>query len=302
MTPFQFPQWLFTWWKHFGNGQLQVLVFREKNEIVGIVPCFRHSWNGLRQMTLIGSGISDYLEPAINSAHCPAILNHLRNHLEADLEWDVCDWQDLSAKTPLAGLRSNGNFKLIASPDVSCTEIRLTGNFDEFRSALPKNLKRNLRRYREKADAIGSLRFEIAKDTHPELMNALVELHTAKWQKRGEPGMIQANGSAEFLSDVAREFAARNMLRFFSLRFQTKIVALIVAFQFRKTVFGYLSAFDPEYEALGFGRTLLSEALRHCYEAGYEAWNFLRGEEPYKFWWGAQVIPKCRVRLTRTSG
>ena len=114
--------------------------------------------------------------------------------------------------------------------------------------------------------------------------------------------MIQANGSAEFLCDVARKFACRDMLRFFSLRFRDQIAALILAFPYGNTMFGYLSAFDPEHEALGLGRTLLFEAIRYCYQNGYRAWNFLRGDEPYKFWWGAQVIPKCRVRLIRAKG
>jgi CelD/BcsL family acetyltransferase involved in cellulose biosynthesis len=302
VTPFQLPQWLLTWWAHFGNGQLHVLVFRQKDVIVGIVPCFRHQWNGLRQITLIGSGISDYLEPAIDLQYCPAILDCLRTHLEADMDWDVCDWQDLSANTPLSGLRSGGQFKLGANPDVSCSEIRLTGTFDEFRNARPKDLKRNLRRYRKKAEAIGNLQFEVVKEAHPESMQALVELHSAKWERRGEAGMIQANGSAEFLCEVARKFASRDMLRIFSLRFQRRIVSVIVAFSYENTMFGYLSAFDPENESLGFGRTLLFEAIRYCYENGYKAWNFLRGDEPYKFWWGAQVIPKCRIRLIRTTG
>ncbi len=301
LTPFQLPQWLLTWWAHFGNGQLHVLVFREQDAIVGIVPCFRHHWNGWRQLTLIGSGISDYLEPALHPQHCAAILDRLRLHLEADLDWDVCDWQDLSVNTPLVGLETNGNFELTTSPEVCCSEIPLKGTFEEFRNARPKDLKRNLRRYRQKAEAMGRLQFEVVKEADAKSMKALVELHTAKWQQRGEPGMIQANGSAEFLCDVAREFAARDMLRFFSLHFEGRTVALIVAFPYGKTMFGYLSAFDPQHEALGFGRTLLFEALRYCYEHGYEAWNFLRGDEPYKFWWGAQVIPKCRVRLTRAD-
>jgi CelD/BcsL family acetyltransferase involved in cellulose biosynthesis len=302
ITPFQLPQWLLTWWRHFGNGQLHVLVFHEKDAMVGIVPCFRHQWNGLRQLTLIGSGISDYLEPAIDSHHCPAILDRLRIHLEADMDWDVCDWQDLSSNTPLIALKSDGKFESAASSDISCSEIRLSGTFEEFRNARPKDLKRNLRRYRTKAEALGNLRFEVAKEANPELMRALVDLHGAKWERRGEPGMIEANGSAEFLCEIAREFASRNMLRIFSLHFDGRIVAVIVAFSYEKRMFGYLSAFDPEHESLGFGRTLLFEALRYCYDNGYEAWNFLRGDEPYKFWWGAQLIPKSRVRLTRTNG
>jgi CelD/BcsL family acetyltransferase involved in cellulose biosynthesis len=302
ITPFQLPQWLLTWWTHFGNGKLHVLVFREKDAMVGIVPCFRHQWNGLRQMTLIGSGISDYLEPAIDPQHCPAILHRLRDHLQAEMDWGICDWQDLSIDTPLRGLRSEGNFDLASTADLPCSEIRLEGTFDEFRNARPKDLKRNLRRYKEKAEAVGHVHFEVVKKTQPELIKALIDLHDAKWQKRGEPGMIQANGSAEFLCDVANKFAPGDMLRFFSLRFRDQIAAIILAFPYGSTMFGYLSAFDPKHEALGLGRTLLLEAIRYCYQNGYQAWNFLRGDEPYKFWWGAQVIPKCRVRLIRTNG
>jgi CelD/BcsL family acetyltransferase involved in cellulose biosynthesis len=302
VTPFQLPQWLLTWWRHFGNGQLHVLVFREKDAMVGIVPCFRHKWNGLRQMTLIGSGISDYLEPAIDPQSCPAILNCLGDHLEAEMDWDICDWQDLSIDTPLRGLESEGNFELTSASDLPCSEIRLEGTFDEFQNARPKDLKRNLRRYGKKAEATGSVHFEVVKEARPELIKALIDLHDAKWQRRGEPGMIQANGSAEFLCEVVCKFARGDMLRFFSLRFRDQIAAIILAFPYGSTMFGYLSAFDPEHEALGFGRTLLLEAIRYCYQNGYGAWNFLRGDEPYKFWWGAQIIPKCRVRLIRANG
>ncbi|MGI9071670.1 MAG: GNAT family N-acetyltransferase [Bryobacteraceae bacterium] len=302
ITPFQLPQWLLSWWMHFGNGQLHVLVFRENDAIVGLVPCFRHQWNGLRQMTLIGSGISDYLEPAIDPQHRPAILQHLRGHLKAEMDWDICDWQDLSVDTPLRGLAPQGKFELASTSDVPCSEIRLAGTFDEFQNARPKDLKRNLRRYRKKAEAMGSAQFEVVKEGQPELIKALIDLHDAKWQRRGEPGMIQANGSAEFLCDVARKFAHGDMLRFFSLRFRDQIAAIILAFPYGSTMFGYLSAFDPEHEALGLGRTLLLEAIRYCYQNGYRAWNFLRGDEPYKFWWGAQIIPKCRIRLIRTNG
>ncbi|MFL6352437.1 MAG: GNAT family N-acetyltransferase [Bryobacteraceae bacterium] len=301
ITPFQLPQWLLTWWTHFGSGQLRVLVFRENDRLVGIVPCFRHQWNGLRQITLIGSGISDYLEPAIDPQHCPAILDRLQNHLETDLDWDMCDWQDLSGQTTLGRVKSEGRFETTSIPDVPCSEIRLEGTFDEFQNARPKDLKRNLRRYRNKAEALGNLQFEVVKEARPEFMKALIGLHDAKWQSRGEPGMVQANRSAEFLCDVARRFARENMLRIFGLYFEGKVVALILAFPYESTMFGYLSAFDPEHEALGLGRTLLLEAIHYCYQNGYQAWNFLRGDEPYKFWWGAQIIPKCRVRLIRTN-
>src|SRR3954453_23575296 len=68
-TPFQTPEWLLTWWRHFGSGKLQVLIFRSGADIVGVLPCFLHEWNSRRQLTLVGTGVSDYLDPIFDPNH-----------------------------------------------------------------------------------------------------------------------------------------------------------------------------------------------------------------------------------------
>lgn len=301
ITPFQLPRWLLTWWPRFGSGRLHVMTFREGGELAGVIPCFLHEWDSRRQLTLIGSGISDYLEPAIPPRHCAEILNQLQTHLEANSDWDICNWQDLAATTPLCHLTSCATFDGNLCVDTPCTRVRLVSDFDKFWRERPSNLRRNVRRYRKKAEAEGPLDFEISGDADRGALDALINLHTARWRQEGEPGMIAANRSAGFLRDIARELAASDMFRLFSLRYCGTIAAVIFAISFRKAIYGYLTAFDPRYESFGLGRTLLFESIRYAHENGYEIWDFLRGDEPYKFWWGAEIIPKSRLILTRRS-
>jgi hypothetical protein len=47
------------------------------------------------------------------------------------------------------------------------------------------------------------------------------------------------------------------------------------------------------------GRLLLFETLRHSFERGYRAWNFLRGNEAYKLLWGARIVPTARIAIQR---
>ena len=141
---------------------------------------------------------------------------------------------------------------------------------------------------------------------HPEngdqsLMDALVELHGARWQSRGERGMIEANRSAGFLRDIVRRFSARGMVRFFCLRSGCRVVAIILGFLFRGRVFGYLNGFDPGYRELSLGQLLLYHSLRHSYERSLREWCFLRGCEPYKFEFGAQPVPRCRLVIRRET-
>ena len=301
-TPFQHPCWLLTWWSHFGSGRLHVLLLRDGKRIDGILPCFLHDWDGRHQLTLVGTGISDYLDPLIDPEHRPRFINALQVHLEGWPEWELCDWQDLPATTPITGIQKCGGFDVLVSADTPCSAIPLTGTFERLWESRSKDMRRNLRRYSERARSMGAVEFETSSGTAGDAMDELVRLHAARWKKRGEAGVIAANGSEAFLREIADEFAALRLLRLFVIRFKGKIAAVVMTFPYASQVFSYMSAFDPEYEILGFGRILLYEAIQNSYRQGYTAWNFLRGEEPYKFSWGAREIPKCRVILQRRCG
>lgn len=293
-TPFQTPEWLITWWTHFGSGALRILTFREKGRVIGIFPCFRHLWNNRQQLTPLGAGITDYLDPLFESRNVAGILDLMRSYLSACSDWDICYWQDLRAETPF---RILGNV-LEATPG---SLISLAQTYQAFSSSLPKDLKRNLRRYKEKAEKISFVGFDVAETAQPELMNALIALHSARWSHKGEEGMISTNHSEAFLREVANTLGSRGMLKIFSLTFCGRITAIILALCNRTTIFSYLSAFDPEYETYGFGRELISQALRYAHEYSYKRWDFLRGAEPYKFSWGARPVPKCHVEILRSS-
>jgi len=301
VTPFQLSEWLLTWWRHFGSGSLRVSVFRDGSQVVAVLPFFRHEWQARRQLTLVGSGVSDYPEPAIARRSCADVLQKLVIELKQDRCWDVCSWQDLNADSPLRELAWGDEFMPTVEADSECAETAISGDFEAWYARRPHGLRRNVRRYLEKAQAIDEPRFYVRYQPEPELVNALITLHAARWQKQGEPGMIVQNQSAGFLREVFDRFAARDMLRFFILRFRSRIVAIICGFYYRNVFYSYLSAFDPEYEKFGFGRILLYHSLRHSFEHRYCSWNFLRGSEPYKFDWGARHIPKCRITVIRNS-
>jgi len=298
LAPSQSPQWLLPWWNHFGSGELRVFVLRLNGNLAGVVPCFLHLWEGRRQLTLIGSGVSDYLEPPIATDIVPHAMKALGQALEIRDDWDVCNWQDLNSETPLTRILGDG-LCITVQGDIECTAIPVTGDFQQYWTERPRGLRRNVKRYLGKAKSIAQPEFLVSLKPEPEIMNALIGLHGARWRRSGSPGMIAENRLVPFLREMASVFADAGALRLFSLRFENRIVSVILSFVFRDTLFSYLSAFDPEYESLGFGRTLLYDSVRYAFEEGYRSWDFLRGNEAYKFDWGAKRIPKRRVLIVR---
>jgi hypothetical protein len=47
------------------------------------------------------------------------------------------------------------------------------------------------------------------------------------------------------------------------------------------------------------GHELVAQALQYTHANQYRGWDFLRGEEQYKFDWGAERIAKSRVIVER---
>ena len=297
-SPFHSPEWLITWWQHFGSGGLHVITFRT-DRLVGLVPCFLHEWAGRRQLTLIGSGISDYLEPPILSEYRTAVIESLSQHLDEWTEWEVLNWQDLSADSAFRSMAADCGLSL--ESDAPCSLVSLTGSFEAYWLARPGHLRQNTRRDRAKAESKVSMVFEVVEDANDELLGSILDLHTARWKTHGLPGMVEANHSKEFLMEAGTALGERDMLRIAMLRIDDEIGAAVVLLKRKTKLYNYLTAFDPAYAELGLGRSLLFECFRYAYAHGYTAWDFLRGEEPYKKWWGAEIMAKCRLVGTRTT-
>jgi CelD/BcsL family acetyltransferase involved in cellulose biosynthesis len=271
---------------------LHVVTGWEGDQLSAILPSFIHEWNGRVQMTLVGSGISDYLDPVVDPPCWPEFLYQLQEHLQSTPGWQVCDWQDLDTNSPLTALRD-----AVTHTHVPCSSICLTGSFESFWSARPSGLRRNLRRYTQRAQQIAPVTFEVVEGNDPALLDRIIRLHSRRWRAHGEPGMIALNHSAPFLREVTARLS--RMVCYFALRFGDDVAAALLAFVHRNEIFAYMSAFDPENESFGFGSKLLYEALRAAHDSRYSAWNFLRGDEPYKFLFGAEQTRRCRITIER---
>ena len=62
----------------------------------------------------------------------------------------------------------------------------------------------------------------------------------------------------------------------------------------------YQSGLDPAASHLEAGHAVCYAAIRDCFETGHRQFDFLRGDEPYKAFWGA--VPQPMVEATIAAG
>jgi len=115
------------------------------------------------------------------------------------------------------------------------------------------------------------------------LLDDLFRLHAARWSGRGV-----LRGLELFHSDVARGFLRERMLRMLVLRLDGRSIAALYAFATRDRTWFYLGGFDPRFEKLSPGTVAVGTAIERAVGEGHRAFDFLRGAEPYKYWWGAR--------------
>src|SRR5437879_5591684 len=77
-TPFQSPAWLIAWSKHLARGELLVLSFTREENLVGIAPFhILVDRTETKQVLLLGTGISDYLDIITAPRYEPHVVSAL---------------------------------------------------------------------------------------------------------------------------------------------------------------------------------------------------------------------------------
>ena len=234
-------------------------------------------------------------------AACPneitaAILNVIAEHRR---EWDLCDLQDLPAACRLSKMIGSGSLPFALRDQYVCSSVTLAPSMDEFVARLPHGLRRNLRRYREKLDALGRVGLESAgPDQVQEHLAAVIYLHRARWaSKEHTQGIFGPQQMEEFYRKAVRALFDKGAARLYALRLDGRIIASADVLVENNKAYSYIGGFDPEFAAFSPGSLVLEYAIARSIEEGAREFDFLRGQEAYKQAWGAREYRSARLFL-----
>jgi CelD/BcsL family acetyltransferase involved in cellulose biosynthesis len=301
-TPFQSPEWLLAWWRHFGGGGMKTLAVRRDGRLVGLAPLFIHRHpDGTRQVTPVGSGVSDHVDllaqRGMEDEVAEAALAWLAERAD---EWDTVDFRDLPPDSALPAASLPDGIAGETEEDVPCPVLALPPRVEELGDAIPSAFLKKLRYHRRRLEREFAVELIRADDRNlAELLDALVDLHSARWRGRGEPGVLDEPAMRAFHHEVTAAFHARGLLRLYALRLDGRIAAVHYGFAARGRAFYYLGGFDPAHGRLNVGTVMVGHAIEEAVREDLREMDFLRGREPYKYAWGATDRSAHRLRLRR---
>jgi CelD/BcsL family acetyltransferase involved in cellulose biosynthesis len=290
-TPFQSPAWLLPWWRAFGTGRPRAAALRgDGGKLLGLLPLYLLEEGSETKLLPVGIGVSDYLDALLDPDAPPdAAERLLAAALAASPEATSCDLTDLPPGAALRcapappGWRDEG-----ARPTEPCPVLALPPGAT-LSEALSRRRRAALRNARNRAARAGGCAIRTATaDTLDDCLGALVALHRARWGARGEPGGVLADPRVLALHrEAAPGLLAEGALRLQVLHLGGAPAAAHYALLGGGRVLLYLSGFDAARARESPGAMLLGDLVEWALAEGWRELHFLRGDEEYKYGWGA---------------
>ena len=307
-------EWQTTWWEALGTGDLWIVAFRtpDTNELVGIAPLYlteRESgaYAGKRVFTLVGCiEVSDYLDLLIAQGWETAVYTALLAWLHSPdaPAWDVVDLCNLpevsltySTFPPLA--EAAGHAVQVLQEDVA-PQFVLPLHYETYlQEQVDKKQRHEIRRKQRRAEREAEIGFYIVGKEHS--LEAEVDDFVALQRaSREDKADFMTPPMRRFFGAVARRMLDVGYLRLCFLTINGEKAATLYAFEYDRKFLLYNSGYDPDaHSQLSPGWVLLAYSIQYAIAAGCRVFDFMQGNEEYKYRFGSLDYKVMRVIMTR---
>ena len=309
--PFLRHEYLLAWWATHGGGEwpefeLAVVTAHEDGRLAGIAPLFSaRNLDDNPALLLLGSiEISDYLDIVARPADLPLFLSGLLDFIAQPglLDWQLLDWHNLPEELPtlptlkVEAEKRGWNFIQERTYHVPC--IPLPGDFEIYLAGIDKKQRHEIRRKMRRVEDCGrDVRWYIVEEAAS--LDSEVEAFLEM--------MAEDTEKASFLTPLMRtqmRLACRaafesGWLQLAFLEVDGQKAAGYLNFDYLNRIWVYNSGMDRRFMDLSAGWVLLGYLLRWANEHKRSEFDFMRGNEDYKYRFGGVDGFVVRARVIR---
>lgn len=302
-------EWQSTWWEHLGEGELYLIAVRDGGHLSGIAPLYlTTSDDGLKTLSVVGCrDVSDYLDLIAASGQEAKVYGALLDWLESDEApaWDLADLCNMPSASPthslLAEMAADRGYQVHTEVEDICPIIPLPATWDDHLSSLSKKQRHEIRRKLRRAEGSGQINWYIVNEEHDLAaeMEAFIELHQKSHVDKDEFMDAQMKG---FFHAAAQVLHEAGWLQLAFMEVNGEKAATMLNFDYQDSILVYNSGYNPhKYARLSPGIVLLSYCIQWAIELGRSKFDFLRGDEEYKYRFGAQPTEIYRLVIAKND-
>jgi CelD/BcsL family acetyltransferase involved in cellulose biosynthesis len=295
-TPFMSSEWAAAWFEHYGEGTEPLIVcVRDGGEIVGLAPLVVRRKGLVRVMEPVGMDPGDYWDvlaaPGRREEVADAAARALREHRR---RWDAWILRCPPPGSPVVDAIARAGLRSLVRPPIPAPAIALPESFDAYLGSLSSSHRQNLRKHLRRLDN-GEVELRELHDTAqlPAALERWQDFRRRQWDSAGKdinPEHLSQRFHDFVLGCVTRLLPTGRAMVWEFAR-EGEVVGTYVNFADEQAYYWYLGGFDPAHTKVGLGKIAIGHGIRTSIEAGRERYDFGRGAEPYKYWYGAVDRP-----------
>jgi hypothetical protein len=327
-APMLGPRWLLPWWRHYGaepfagprGRQLSVLALVDPPYgLVALAPWYIEATrlHG-RVVRFLGMGevCTDYLGIPCRVGYEVDVARMIADALLATQprsgeccaksrarSWDMLDLHGVDENCPVTKrvMTELDNRGALVRSVRACNgwRVLLPATWDEYVGHLSKSHRKQVRRMMRGPLGSGRLVLHEVRTPNqlPVALATLATLHRRRRLSMGESDLFARGRFAGFHRDAARGLLAAAKLRLSWAELDGVPVAAEYQLCGTGTVYAYQSGIDPGYLQSEPGHLATIATMKAAIERGDQAFDFMRGDEPYKAHWRAEPRPMLNVRV-----
>lgn len=290
------PGWLLAWFRHIGarDGDLHLLVVRERGDVVGLLPGWLCGRPGARTLRLLGVGLTHRLSVLAAPERRAGVAAAIARHVAQDREVCAIRLEGLSDDDPLPadlrrawpGRRPPAVRELVMAAPVAPLS---PDGYETWLSERSKALRKNIRQQTRRLEELGGIVGRAEPHETREVVDALARLHGAQWAARGQPGAIDDRTLA-MLHEAAERLVPVGRIWLFALRVGGTIRAADLVIAAGRRLHAVIGGYEP-VERLSPGVLTLDAVIRAGHEQGARLLDLGGGNDEYKQRLGSRDDP-----------
>lgn len=290
-TIFSTIEWQRSWWHAYTPGQLWVLTARDDNDrLIGIAPWFIETReSGERVVRGIGCvDVTDYVDTIVDASCLEGVYHAFARCLQENrANYDRINLCNLPEHSPtlqvFIDILNQYGFNAQREKQEVCPIIKLPPTWDEYLAQLDKKDRHELRRKMRRAHGAGNVGSYTVNETHnlEEQLETFLDMMAESAEYKAE--FLKDEKNARFFRLVMPVMFKAGWLRLHFLTVDGQPAATYLNFDYNKRALVYNSGLRYKFSELSPGIVLLATNIREAIDAGYEVFDFLRGNEEYKY-------------------
>jgi hypothetical protein len=295
---FVIPTWLQTWWDELGSEfNLELLAIYKDNRIIGIAPLKVKE----KISSIIGSSdVSDYVDFIVLSGQedifCSCLLEYLSKKDISYLDLYHVRPESTIFRFLIKEAEKQGCKVSCHQDDVSL-ELNLPTCWDDYLTYLSGKQRHEIRRKMRRIQEAGSIKYHTINGVD-QINNFMPTFFWMFSESRADKKRFLTISRESFFRTMIANMAREGYLKMGLLELNNKPVALVLYFDYNNKIYLYNSGYDPHYKSLSVGLITKLFCIKDSIEKNKVIFDFLKGNEDYKYRLGGKEIPLYRCHIT----